>query len=54
MEKKDFNKTCCICGKPLDDFGNNALPYRKGRCCNECNEKYVIPTRAFVIHLQNN
>jgi len=49
MEKKDFNKTCCICGKPLDDSGNNALPYKEGRCCNECNERYVIPTRAFVI-----
>ena len=45
-----IEKLCCICGKPFDDelnMGNNALPYREGRCCSKCNRKYVIPSRGF-------
>lgn len=53
------NKTnlCCICGKPFDDelkMGNNALPFNEGRCCNKCNKRYVIPSRAFVLQLRKN
>ena len=25
--------------------GNNAYPINDGRCCNDCNAKYVIPAR---------
>jgi hypothetical protein len=55
MTKK--TELCCICGKPFDDelkMGNNALPYREGRCCSKCNRKYVIPSREFAIKLRNN
>ena len=46
----ELERLCCICGKPFDDklkMGNNALPYREGRCCSKCNRKYVIPSRLF-------
>lgn len=39
---------CCICGEPLDDYGNNPEPYMsadKGQCCDGCNLKFVVPLR---------
>jgi hypothetical protein len=42
---------CCICDKIIPVVGswaggNNAEPVVKdGRCCNECNAKFVIPAR---------
>ena len=37
---------CSICKDELDDkFGNNAEPINDGRCCNLCNEFFVIPSR---------
>ena len=39
---------CCICGEPLEGYGNNPEPYMhtdEGRCCDGCNLKFVIPTR---------
>ena len=43
---------CCICGKEIDEVhSNNPYPYMtEGRCCNECNEKHVIPARMADIH----
>lgn len=40
--KSDF---CCICGEPIEGYGNNAAPYKEGRCCDACNYKFVIPAR---------
>lgn len=40
--------TCCICGEPLDGYGNNPEPfmsYEAGECCDGCNLKFVIPAR---------
>jgi hypothetical protein len=37
-------KKCCICGKPLNGYGNNPWPYVKdenARCCDECNAKVI-------------
>ena len=39
------NGVCCICGKPYHNYGNNAKPFRDGHCCNDCNQKYVLPAR---------
>lgn len=54
--------TCCICGKFCTDYGNNpwgaawrtpegfieTVEFKEDeRCCNECNEKYVIPGRLY-------
>ena len=39
---------CCICGEPIEGYGNNPEPYmsaEKGRCCDSCNIKFVIPMR---------
>lgn len=38
-------KRCCICGKEIVGYGNNAEPVENGRCCDECNMNVVIPTR---------
>lgn len=36
---------CCICGKKIMGYGNNAEPVKKGTCCDECNMTVVIPAR---------
>lgn len=53
---------CCICGKEIKGFGNNAegavwkthdgkieMPeFKEGdRCCDECNGAFVIPGRMY-------
>lgn len=43
--KKEKKMTCSFCEKEIDTrHSNNADPF-KGRCCEECNLEYVIPTR---------
>ena len=44
-EGKDKKQICCICGEEYIGYGNNAEPYKEGRCCDECNKKFVIPDR---------
>lgn len=39
---------CCICGEPLEGYGNNPEPYvdaENGQCCDGCNLKFVMPAR---------
>ena len=56
MKKKSINnlktskcmekKTCCICEKQFEGFGNNPWPVCEfGECCDECNASVVIPAR---------
>lgn len=49
---------CCICGKTIRGFGNNPDPIKNAsgelfnenaRCCNDCNDKYVVPYRLAQI-----
>lgn len=44
--------TCCICGKEISyDESNNPSPLYTGendRCCHDCNEKYIQPTRNLI------
>ena len=54
-----MKNNCCFCGVELTDFGNSTWPIypdaihcEKGepngenkRCCDECNQKYVITAR---------
>ena len=45
-ESKEY--LCCICGEPIEGYGNNPEPYMsadKGQCCDGCNLKFVVPTR---------
>jgi len=45
---------CSICKKPIPHkgswrHGNSAEPVNNGRCCDECDFKYVIPERIRLI-----
>lgn len=51
---------CCICGKEIKGYGNDpwgALDENNemtvfdnnDRCCDECNTKYVIPGRLYLM-----
>lgn len=39
---------CCICGEPIEGYGNNPEPFMtsaNGQCCDGCNLKFVVPAR---------
>lgn len=41
---------CCLCGMPIEGWGNNPIPARAaGRCCDECNSNIVIPLRILAL-----
>lgn len=40
---------CCICKKELKGTGNNANPIKDGRCCDSCNQLYVIKARIELL-----
>jgi len=42
--KKEKKNICCICGLPYLGSGNNALPLKNGRCCDDC-DMFVIEDR---------
>lgn len=42
---------CCICNKEIKNYGNNAEPFKKGTCCDKCNNQFVIPSRMLDIIL---
>jgi hypothetical protein len=42
------HEDCCICGEPVEGYGNNPEPYMsadKGKCCDSCNLHFVVPMR---------
>ena len=42
---EDIN-SCVICGEDFEGYGNDPAPVtEKGRCCDACNLKFVIPAR---------
>ena len=45
VHSESVDDKCCICGDDLTGYGNNAEPYKSGRCCDACNLKFVIPAR---------
>ena len=48
MPMNDENKTCCICERTFNEWGNNPAPcasIEDGPCCDACNMNYVIPAR---------
>lgn len=40
---------CCLCGKEIKGYGNNAEPLDSGRCCDDCNKDFVIPVRLSIM-----
>jgi hypothetical protein len=53
MTKKSKRQVCSICRLAFVEFGNNAWPINKGRCCNICNDTVVIPARLRMIQKIN-
>lgn len=45
-------KQCSICERPFTEFGNSAYPFT-GRCCNDCDNRWVTPARIFRIEPDN-
>ena len=39
---------CDICQKEITGYDCNAWPLSEGRCCQECDDKYVVPLRVFL------
>lgn len=39
LENGDSHKVCAICEQVFDGYGNNAVPFKEGVCCDECNAK---------------
>ena len=51
--KEAKEEICCICGEPIEGYGNNPRPYKhEGRCCDACNSKFVIPARLAELNNQ--
>ena len=46
---------CCLCRHKFLGFGNNPYPIRseKEDCCNDCNDKKVIPARLKLMKQEN-
>lgn len=45
---------CCICGEPIEGYGNNPEPFRSaedGVACDGCNLKFVIPSRLDIMEV---
>jgi hypothetical protein len=40
-------KTCCICDQSFVGHGHNPEPFdgEIGECCDDCNDRYVVPIR---------
>lgn len=38
-------KTCDICNVQFDGYGNNPQPFHGDTCCDDCNDRFVIPVR---------
>ena len=46
--------TCWICDKRIyNEHTNNAEPVSIGVCCNDCNNKVVIPARISQLYSNN-
>ena len=49
--KEAKEEICCICGEPIEGYGNNPRPYKhEGRCCDACQSKFVLPARLANIN----
>ena len=45
-----MKKTCCLCGKEFEGYGNNPAPLKdSGECCGRCNAEKVIPARLDAV-----
>ena len=42
---QDELKVCAICDVTFKGWGHNPAPFPGGRCCDDCNHRFVIPAR---------
>ena len=49
---KYHKNACVMCADDLPRYSNNAEPLMSGKCCDSCNQAYVIPYRIQG-HLMN-
>lgn len=50
-----MNYTCVFCNRDFSDYGNSPHPIMvKGKCCNECNNKLIIPYRLMEVKANRN
>ena len=48
---KNQKKTCPICGKTYEGYGNNPDPLNiEGNVCDTCNIKVIIPIRILLLN----
>jgi|TARA_R100001163_G_C5057588_1_gene194108 hypothetical protein len=40
---------CKICDETIFGHGHNAQPVANGRCCDTCQDIYVLPTRIDLV-----
>jgi len=50
----EIEDVCCICRETYRGFGNNALPFKEGRSCDDCNTEYVVRARMAEFELDHN
>lgn len=43
--KNEPSGKCVVCKRNFIGWGNNAEPFKKGRCCDTCNNERVVPLR---------
>ena len=43
-----MTQTCAICGLVFEGYGNNPQPLTEGRCCQACDDLFVIPLRIHM------
>jgi len=36
---------CSICGDAITGWGNNPEPFSGESCCDDCNDRFVVPVR---------
>jgi hypothetical protein len=50
LERPDLkDKTCGVCLKKYDGWGNNPYPVICEPCCDNCNTKFIMPMRIRCI-----
>ena len=54
FKARDEKKICCLCNKEYEGYGNDAQPLKEGKCCDECNEKLVIPAKIKELKKRGN
>jgi hypothetical protein len=42
---RNEQKECSICGDEFTGWGNNPEPFKGEHCCDDCNDRFVVPVR---------